>query len=152
MSEYMTSLFIICAVISVCSMLSYRERRDFSIRFAFSTLIIYVALLPIVKFVCSGGGETSFDFEFDVGEYSEDYKSAAEDAFCEGISRLISEKYGLERESVFVLTEGFDFESMSAEKIRVILSDSAAFADYKGIEKYINEQGLGRCSVEIEIG
>ncbi len=152
MSEYMSSLFITCAVISVCSMLSYRERRDFSTRFAFGTLIIYVALLPIVKFVSFGGGELSFDLEFDVGDYSEDYKSVAEEAFCEGVGRLISEKYGLKREAVFVLAEGFDFESMSAEKIRVILSDTAAFADYKGIEKYINEQGLGRCNVEIEIG
>ncbi len=152
MTEYMTAVFALCAVISLCSMISFKEKKDFSVRFAFSTLVVYAALMPIVSSHLSFDKEIFFDYEFDAGEYSEDYISVAEDAFCEGIKRLVTEKYGLSGESVFVLAEGFDFESMSADRIRIILSGAAALADYKGIEKYINDFEMGRCSVEIEIG
>ncbi|MBO5907928.1 MAG: hypothetical protein J6Q85_07260 [Clostridia bacterium] len=150
MTEYMRAVFAICCVVSAASLLC-RGRRDFVLRIAFSILVVYVALMPILSHLCSSEWSVRLDYEFDIGDYSEDYLAVAESAFTEGVKRLVTEKYGLKDEDVFVLCEGFDFEGMRADSIRIILSGAAAFADYKSIEKYIDTQQLGRCSVEIEI-
>ena len=152
MTEYARGVFAICAVVSVCSLFVYGEKKDFATRLALSTLVVYAALMPIFSLLSSSDLDASFDYEFDVGEYSEDYLEVAEKAFCEGIRRLVVEKYALDADGVFVLCEGFEFKDMRADRIRIILSGSAAFCDYKSIEKYINEQGIGVCSAEIEIG
>lgn len=152
MTEYMRGVFALSCVISVCSLLVYKEKKDFSVRFAFATVIVYAALMPVISFFTSSHGAPSFDYEFDLDGYSEDYIEVAEDAFCEGIKRFVSDEYGLESDEVFVFVEGFDFSSMRAEKIRIILSGASVFSDLKAIEKDINELDVGRCSVEIEIG
>ena len=152
MTEYMRSVFAISAVIAVLSLFFYKEKKDFSVTLAFSVLVVYSALMPVISVMSKSEWDGTFELEFDGGEYSEDYLTVAEEAFCDGIERLVTEKYGLNSEGVFVLSSGFDFEKMQAERIRIILSGSAALGDCKGIEKYINELGIGRCSVEIEIG
>ena len=78
--------------------------------------------------------------------------AVAEEAFAEGIARAVASKFSLPEEDIRVTVQGFDFSSMSAERIRIFLSGRAALADYKQIEKYINEQQMGECECEIEIG
>ena len=150
MTEYLTAIATVMAVTVVLGGVAYKGRRDISMKVAFSVLITYTVLMPIA------GGD-SFDvklpeIEIDPSIAVDEYRRVCEDAFCDGIGRMISEKYGLVREDILVRAEGFDFESMSAERVVVILCGRAAMADRYSIEKYVSDEGLGRCEVEIRLG
>ena len=41
----------------------------------------------------------------------------------------------------------FDFETVSAEKINVCLSGSAAYADIRAVRRHVENSGLGECEV-----
>lgn len=149
MNEYFVSVFATSALLGVMSVISF-DKGESVRRFAFSILLLYVTLLPL-----SDISPQDFDFGETVtpeGIGDGEYERVAEEAFASGILRLVTEKYSLREENVRVMVEDFDFASMRAGKIRIILSGSAVFSDYKGIEKYINECNMGECSVEVEIG
>ena len=63
-----------------------------------------------------------------------------------------AEKFSLDRDLVRVNVVGFDFENMCAQSIEVVLSGRAAMADYRAIERYINDMDIGECNVEVGIG
>ena len=85
-------------------------------------------------------------------EENGEYKEVAEAAFKEGISKLLFTKYGIEPESAEVIVEGFDFENMRCERIKIILYGSSFLADFRAVEEYITESGLGECEVCLSIG
>ncbi len=151
MREYMLMVFAVCAIVSVLGFLSYR-RGDVATRSALSVLVLYVTLTPILSSLGSLDGTDGVRLpEFDVGDYGEDYAEYACSAFVDGIELLIVNKYSLDGDDVRVLVEGFDFQNMCAERIRVVLTGAAALGDGKGMAKYITELGYGRCEVEIGI-
>ena len=41
---------------------------------------------------------------------------------------------------------------MKAERIKILLTEKAVFSDYRGIEEYLTESGLGECEVNVRIG
>ncbi len=148
MTLYFAQVFAVSALLGLLSVISF-DKNNKVYRFAFSVLLLYVVILPL-------GDISVEDFELDniTSDYEDvgEYEEVARDAFISGIRRLVADKYSLKEENVRVLVEGFDFQNMKAEKIRIILSGSAVFSDYKSIERYINESNMGECTVEIEIG
>lgn len=148
MTLYFAQVFAVSALLGLLSAVSF-DKNNKVYRFAFSVLLLYVVILPL-------GDISVEDFELDniTSDYEDvgEYEEVARDAFVSGIRRLVSDKYSLKEENVRVLIEGFDFQNMKAEKIRIILSGGAVFSDYKSIERYINETNIGECTVEIEIG
>ena len=151
MREYIASLICAAAVLAILSVLSYKYDSDVGRRAAFAVLIIWVTLIPLTKHI--NVGEIKFpSFDIDMSQYNEEYKSIAENAFCDGVKAMICEKFSLDGEQLSVKVYGFDFEKMRAERIRVLLSGKASLASYKDIEKYVEESNLGECDTEIEIG
>jgi hypothetical protein len=151
MKEYSMAIFAVCATVSVLGLLSYR-RGDAATRTAMSVLVLYVTLMPILESITGLGSLGTIELPvFDPSEYGEEFADCARDAFSEGIKTLIVDKYSLDGEDVRVTAEGFDFENMRAERIRVVLTGSAALGDGKGIAKYVSELGYGRCEVEIGV-
>ena len=151
MTEYCASVFGIVAAVSMLGYLVYPRGGEW-VRSALSVLVLFVALTPLFSLIGSLGTEGIFDpSDFDASEYGEDYLEVTRDAFCEGLRVHIAEKYGIFEEEVTVLAEGFSFNEMRAEKIRVILVGRAALKDGKGIAKYVEGLGYGRCEVEIGI-
>ena len=150
MGEYFTGVFAVLAVVLFCGFISYRRKRSSAARMALSILIIHTVLMPLGSIA---SGDLSFDIEapdpdtFEGGDYAE----VAREAFCEGISKLIAEEFSLDAKNISVYATGFEFSSMRAERISVLLSGRAAFADPSAIEKYINGLDVGRCECEIEI-
>ena len=63
---------------------------------------------------------------------------------------MICSKYGIDKENIKVYVFDLDFERMVAGKIKIILTGKSALSDWRGIEQYINESGLGKCEVLIE--
>lgn len=150
MREYFVSVTVMISLCVAFFALSFRGRRDISLKMAFGILITYAVLTPLSNFLIFDGElpkieQPSYDF-------SEDYVDVCEKAFTEGVRRLISERYGLAYEDVSVAVFGFSFESMRADRISVVLSGRASLADRHAIEEYITGEGLGRCEVEIRIG
>ena len=149
MREYMLSVFMISAVVGVLSVIAYRGKGDPS-RVALGIILVYVVISPISDL--SGGFDLSSIIDGSVNVPSGETAGVAEEAFADGIVKAVASEFSLSEEDIRVVLYGFDFSKMSAERIRIVLSGKAAFADYKQIEKYINEQEMGECECEIEIG
>ena len=153
MAEYLVSVVVMSAILGIISYLSYGDSGGSAMRIAASVLLIYTALVPILTFINEGqSGKLDAIFDIDTEEnliLGEEYVKVAEEAFRDGISKLIFTKYGINEKNCDVYTFGFDFETMRAERIRVVLRGSDAFADLRGIESYINGLSLGECEVTV---
>lgn len=148
----MIGVFAVSALIGILSLIFYREG-DTASRFAFAVLLLYTVASPLGELISGiGDGEYFGSLEFSPEEYGEEYKEVAKDAFCEGVKKMVCDEFSLSKENVEVRVFNFDFSSMRAERIKVILKSGASFADYKGIEKFVNQYGFGECDAEIEIG
>ncbi|MBR3805936.1 MAG: hypothetical protein IKJ13_03770 [Clostridia bacterium] len=152
MNEYMISLFAVSSVLPLLSLISYKSRLDGVRKFAFGILLFSVASSPFINALS----------ELISGDFSDivppeditdgDSEQIFEEAFSQGIKTSVCEKFGLKAGEVRVLIVGFVPEKWRAEKIRVILSGTAALSDYHEIERYINNMEIGECETEIEIG
>lgn len=151
MGEYAIAVFAVSAVVSVLGYFAYRKSA--AVASALAVLILYAVLAPVIEYLAKFDVNDIYsEIEGASGEYGEEYIAVTRDALSDGIRRLVCEKYSLSVENVRVLLEGFDFDSMKAERIRIILSGKAITADRLGIAEYINKYEWGRCEVEIEIG
>ncbi|MBO7195877.1 MAG: hypothetical protein J6V80_00925 [Clostridia bacterium] len=151
MSEYALTVFAICLATGALLMLTYGQGRAESL--AVGIISLSVILTPLADMIFSAEPEdflNSLKGESVEGEFGAD--GVIEDAFAEGIVHAVSDKFSLERANVRVRLVDFDAKNMRAEKIVLTLSGSAAVADYKAVEKYVNSLDLGVCNVQIEIG
>lgn len=152
MKEYLLSVFAICTVVGLVSFLSHGKLRSAE-RIVLGIITLYVILSPLPSAIKNFDVDDFFSFDTDgVGEQGGDISEVAEEAFARGVALAVAEEFSLEASDIRVRVEGFDFEKMSAERIRVTLSGRASTADYRAVEEYLNKQQFGRCEVEIEIG
>ena len=151
MSQYYISIFAICLVGGLASLLSYGSGR--AEKLAVGIVTLYVIVSPIVGYISEFDADKWLDSIKNEGtNISEEYSSVIEDAFGEGISLAISEEFSISKDDIRVRLYGFDSEKMQAEKIKIVLSGRASMSDYKAVERYIDSLNLGECDVEIEIG
>lgn len=148
MSEYAIGVFVISAVVGICSHIAYKGKSDPS-RLALAIILLSVVVSPIADMTLDG---SLVGVEYDESIIGDGYEGVAEQAFGRGILSAVADEFSLDEENLRVEIDGFDFEKMRAERIRVILSGRAALADNKSIEKYINGFDRGVCECEIEIG
>ena len=152
MKEYMISVFAICVAVGLFGFLSHGRLRSAE-RVTMGIIVLWVIISPLSSAV------KNIDFDdlgfSDVGQLPElngGYSAVAEEAFGRGIILLVADEFSLDPSDMRVKITGFDPETMSAEKIRLILGGGAAMADYRAVESFLNKQNLGKCEVEIEIG
>lgn len=152
MKEYALSIFAICLVGGVLSLISHRSFSSAQ-RFVFGVILLYVALSPTVELARKIDPDditNVFDTTVQTPEYS--FESVAEQGFGDGIIMAVSDEFSLDKKDIRINIDGFDFENMRADRIRLVLSGSAAFSDYRAVESYVNKMNAGECVVEIEIG
>lgn len=152
MTEYMIQVFAVSALLSLLSLISYRSALDSTRRLAFGLILMSVVVTPAV-----GAIEELSNFDFDkiipeIDSVSKDSYELYEIAFADGIANAVCEKFELRGSDVRVLLVGFSSDEWRCEKIRIILSGKASFADTSGIERFINRFDIGECEAEIEIG
>ncbi len=155
MNGYFASLVAISAIIGICSYVSYGEGRDPFIKCALALILMYVLSVPTINLIREIGEMDFYNGVFDSGEIDVGdtaFGESAERAFSEGIRKFISEEFSVSQSEVRVIVYGFDAENMRAQKIKVILSSSAALADSRLICQKVSESGLGECEVEIDFG
>ena len=132
-------------------MLTYGSGKTESIVVGLITL--YVIVAPIASQI----GDFSLtewieSIENSAEQIEPEQESAIEEAFGEGIVLAVSEKFGIDKENIRIKLQGFDHQTMKAEKIKITLSGVGVFSDYKAVKKYVDGLNLGECDVEIEIG
>lgn len=147
MTDYLFSLFGLCALLGALSLIHYNP--DGAERRASRVLFAAALVLPLFDAAISLGSLTLPDApDTEGGEYLE----IAEAAFSDGIARAVSEKFSLPRDSISVESVRFDFKKMRAEKIKITLFGIAALADGRAIREFIEGEGLGECEVKIRVG
>ena len=159
MAEYFVSVTVVSAFLGLLSYLSYPSASDKTVRFASSVLLLYTVAMPIgtlISGISDGSVKTEIDGIIDSAGSnvtdSGEYKKVAEEAFREGIKKLITDKYGVSGDKVDVYVFGYDFENMRADKINVVMKGKAALKDFHAIEDYLNGLNMGKCEVKSEFG
>lgn len=155
MGEYIAGVVAVSVMLGAVGSLSYPGASDKIVKSAVAVLLLYCVAVPGVKLVeglsevgFSGIDTPSFDVELSGGAY----ENVGKEAFLLGTKKLIMEKYNISAEEISVSAEGFDFQNMRADKIKILLSGGAVAKDYFAIEQYVRDIGLGECEVNIRIG
>lgn len=152
MKEYALTVFSICLISAVLTKVSFGGKDDVS-KIAVSVITLYVIISPLVSGIGNIKLEDIISPELSYSSPTNgDYIKVSEEAFAKGVARAIEDRFSLKRESVSVRLFGFDFESMSAQKIKIILSGLSATADYRAVLAYAESMDIGECEVDIEIG
>ena len=140
-------VFGVCAVVSVLSLVSYKQG-DGMRKFAFSVLRFATVAAPLVTAVREIKLPSDIpDAVF--GDYGELYAEVAEEAFRDGLLRDVCSRFGISTGAAELSLYGFDFEKMTAERVKITLSGSAAIADTRAIKEYIVGLGISECEVKI---
>lgn len=151
MNEYTVSVFSICAFVGLLSLLCYGSGG--TEKTAVSIIAAFVIISPIVTAIHTVNFDSVLDIFSDGGyETDADCTAVAEEAFATGITKAVAEKFNFYEKEVRVKITNFNMEKMSAEQIKITLCGSAALADYRGVEEYVDSFDMGECRVEIEIG
>lgn len=156
LGEYLGAVVVMSAILGVISYVSYPSASEKTVKFAATVLLLYTALTPIMSFalkVTDGSLDGYFDgLDVEKPQENGEYLEVAEEAFKEGIYKLLFTRYGIKEEEAEIFIFGFDFRNMRAERIKILLYEGGALADFRGIESYITESGLGECEVNIKVG
>ena len=144
MGEYLLSIITLAIIFDVLELFS-AERYKGLTRAAMSLILVMAILSPLPSLVEKIWGELDFS---EIEGSGEDIRLSA---FGEGVREYISSEFDLDSDEVAVEIVGFDKEEMKCEKILITLSGRAALADYKRVERLIDELGLGEAEVKIEI-
>lgn len=144
MGEYLLSIITLAIIFDVLELFS-AERYKGLTRAAMSLILVMAIISPLPSLVEKIGGDLDFS---EIEGSGEDIRLSA---FGDGIREYISSEFDLDSDEVAVEIVGFDKEEMKCEKILITLSGRAALADYKRVERLIDELGLGEAEVKIEI-
>ncbi len=154
MADYLWTVALASLFIGVLEYLCYPSKTKDAARLFASVVLIHSLLSPVLVFAAAfSDGIPSFEIE----EPSDlplggTYEEVAEDAFIEGICKLLYTKYEIKAEDATVSVDGFRLDEMKARRIVIVLSGKAAFSDHRGIEQYLNGLDLGECEVRVRIG
>ena len=150
MSAYFGLLLSVGIVAAVGGALLYDGEREVVSRAAISAILLLATVAPLVTLLSQLSLKVPELPEIsDAGEG--EYAEVAEDAFCEGISSLLADRYSLSADCFVVKCRDFDFTSMRAAEVTVTLRGSAVRCDPLAVEKFINSYGIGECHAQIGI-
>lgn len=136
--------------IAFSSFAAYDAERTRAARTALGVILL-AALATLFVNTLGDLGNTSFtDFpQYSTPKEESLIEKGTQEAFVRGIEQAIVQKFSLLEDDVTVTCAGFDFESARAQKIEVLLSGKAAFADIRAVREYVEKFRLGECEVTV---
>lgn len=152
MTEYLALAVAISALVAIGGILIYSEEHGKEARAAMGIILLCTVAIPPIK-------ATLALSDLDVGGLFEDIgdiggnsalEEAAGESFCEGVEKMLCDKFSLDEGDVAVYVFGLDTSTMRADKITVVLRGRGALADLRGIESLVEDSRLGNCEVKIE--
>lgn len=149
MTELFVSVFTASAAIGVATQIAHARHRGRTLSFAFGVIFLFVVInaAPKISFPSLDMDDLISDIPGD-GEYYYEVR----DAVCLAVGEAVAEKFGFSDGSVSVELINFDFENMKCDTVVVTLSGAAALGDYKRVEQFVSDIGIGRCRVDAQIG
>ena len=151
MKEDFIRLLAFSAITVLLSLLVRESRLERSVKLALGVLLLSVTVSPLWALISDPPTLPKLP---DGGASLEggDYLEVAEQAFACGVERYIADSLSLSEEDIEIFVSGFDFDSMRAGSIRVLLSGRAIIADRKRIEEMLLESGIcDECRCDIEL-
>lgn len=148
MREIFISAFILSALASLLSLVSYREG-DRVFRAAVYTVILSMLISPIYEAI------VSFDPLSDIGGagelVTEEFDGAIKGAYEDAARTLIADAIGRDASEVTVIAEGFSTTELGCERLTVTLLGGAIYSDLDRIER-ISKEDLRASEVRIRFG
>ena len=122
--------------------------------FCAGVLIICAVMLPLVDIFKEFDGENYINELIEDVQYGDYTDDMIESAFECGVAEYLADTYRIDVACIQVMADGFDMETMRAQRIYVTLSGTAVFVDYKKIEEEIRREFTngGECEVAVKIG
>ena len=148
MREIFTCAFILSALASLLSLVTYREG-DRVFRAAVYTVILSMLISPIYEAI------VSFDPLSDIGGagelVTEEFDGAIKGAYEDAARTLIADAIGRDASDVTVIAEGFSTTEIGCERLTVTLLGGAIYSDLDRIER-ISKEDLRASEVRIRFG
>lgn len=141
------AVYFICVitVIAFSSFVSYSGEEACGGSFALGIILAAALLSPLSKIPL----ELSLNINNAPSELPSDISSdVVLEAYCEGVSYAIADKFGLNEEKIRIGCRNFSAEKMSADEIVVTLYGECVYADLRGIREYTEK--ICKCSVVID--
>ena len=151
MKAYLVSVLLIAALSALASHFFADTEASRYARLAVSTVLLWAVLSPLVSLPEELPALPPLPAP-DAGEEPPLYEQYAEEGYCTGVAAAVCEKFGLAADALSVRCEGFELQTMRAERVFILLKGSGIFADSYAIAAFVEAEGLGECEVEIEIG
>jgi hypothetical protein len=144
---------ILCLFLAVAQGVAHPRFASIT-NFGAGVLVICAIMLPLVDIIRDFDANDFYDKILDDVEFTGATDSSIELAFEEGIADYVSGRWGIDRDYVRVSVDGFDMESLTAERIYVTLSGKGLLVDYKRIEEALVPEFTrdGECEVSLDLG
>lgn len=152
LKEYATIALKLALFVGVALNLSH-PRQERVMRISLGIILLSAIMLPFVDII--NHNQLNFTLSTSPGsidtEMSDDM---IEQAFEDGIQKYICASYDLDDSEVRVMADGFDFSSMTAERLYVTLSGRGVYIDYRSLADRLAQEFTrgGECRVELNIG
>jgi len=155
-TEYIGSVVTAALLVTVGGLAAYGSGAVArTSRAAMAILLLYAVSVPVLALIPDFNGDDVGslldDFRVEIGEDDALYYERTVKAYGDGVRALVCDKFSLDGEDVEVTVTGLDFEKMRAERVLIVLSGSAVYADARRIAETVEDAELGECEVRLEI-
>lgn len=142
---------MLVTVASAAGLIAYRGGGSTAERAAISIVILSCTVCPLADAVRN----TEIRLP-NIQTYPEDlrYNETLGEALADGIAAALCEKFGIEDENIRVAVRGFEPESVTVERVTVILRGKALLTRVEDVKRYVKEIMSTEediCVVEIEL-
>ncbi len=148
MKSYLFDLFILSLVFGLLLQLSPEGYKKI-ISSALCLILATSLLSPLSSLIGDLDKIEPPEFSEEEGEGA--YIEVARSAFEEGVRSFLSSEFSVSRDCIEVEAVGFDFSTMTAERLIVTLTGRAAFLDTKKVKARLEQHSVGVVEVKIEI-
>ena len=149
MTELFVSVFSISVTVGLATHLMHARYRGHITTFSLGVIFLFVAVSAVPRI-----DMPDLDINGllpDAGAHGDGYY-AVRAAVCDGIARTVADEFGFGDGEVSAELIGFDIENMRCDTVVVTLCGTAALGDYKRVERFVSEIGIGECRVDVQIG
>ena len=148
MKEALLFLLGSFAVTALVGALSHTSLSS-SVRTSLASITLALVILPLMSTEIDLGELKIPENSFESGDF-DGYIEVSEGAFCDGIALALREEFALSYDEVRVECTDFDFSKMRASEIRIALFGEGAFADFRQIKSYVEDNFTdgGRCYID----
>ena len=153
LNSYFSVIMTLCLFLAVAQSVAHPRFATVT-NLGAGVLVICAIMLPLVDIIRDFDVNDFYDKLLEDIEYTDATDSSIELAFEEGIADYVSQEWGVDKEDVSVRADGFDMESLTAERIYVTLSRKGLLLDYKRIEEKLALEFTrgGDCEVSLDLG